>query len=151
MGAPGEESPKYALTNFTPEEFQKFWPNLEDMLDKVPHTWRHWTKDYIFSSALNNTVQVWGIGPPPNAVLVFFTQIAMYPAQKVLCLVWAAGSFKPDMLPLMKATMMNYARLNSCNEIEIRGRRGWEPHFRAAGMTRDSVVWTCKVPNVRIH
>jgi hypothetical protein len=144
-------SPKYSLTQLTVEEFHQFWPGIESMLDKVPHTWRHWTKDYIVSAVEVGALQVWGIGPPPIAVLTFFTQVGVYPAMKVLHIVWAAGTFHREMLPLMDASLTNYARLNECSAIEIRGRRGWNPHLKAIGFRRESENWMRPVQNVRMN
>lgn len=143
--------PKYALTRFSPEEFQRFWPGISDMLDKIPHTWKLWTKDHIFASAMNDVIQVWGIGPPPQAVLIFFTQISRYPTKSVLCVVWGAGRFEREMLPLLKATLMNYAKLSGCTSIEVRGRRGWEPFLKSIGMKRDFVTWSIDVPDMRMN
>jgi hypothetical protein len=144
-------APRYALTMFTVEEFQKFWPNLEEMLDQLPHTWRRWSKDSIYQSIVNDAMQVWGIGPPPKATFILFTSIAVHVTMKVLVVVWAAGTYEDDMLPLLDATFTNYARLNGCAEIEIRGREGWERKFKSIGFKREAVVLTRPVKNDRIN
>jgi len=143
--------PKYALTHFTVNEFFDFWPKLEKEMDLIPHTWRHWTKEYIQQAVANGAIQVWGIGPPPDAVMVFFTQIGTYPAVKVLSIVWAAGSFDEEMVPLMDATLTSFARQSNCTEIEVRGRHGWEPHLRGIGFKKEATVWTRPVTDVRIN
>ena len=145
------KSSKFALTMFTAEEFEKFWPGIEDMLDKVPHTWKYWTKDYIRSAVEREMMQVWGIGPPPKAVLIFFTQIGVYPAMRVLHVTWGAGSFKREMLPILEAALVNYAQIAQCETIEVRGRAGWDKHFKSVGMKRDYVTWTYAVPNPRMN
>ena len=147
----GTHAPRFAMTQFTVEEFFGFWPQLEEMLDSVPHTWRHWTKEYICQKVADNTMQVWGIGPPPRAVLIVFTTVNVFPTMKVLAVVWAAGSFTDDMLPLFEATFDNYARLNGCEEIEVRGRLGWEVKLRTVGFTRESAVWSRRVPNATLN
>jgi hypothetical protein len=138
----GDELPKFALTQFTVEEFQKFWPQLEEMLDSVPHTWRYWTKDHIYQSVVNDMVQVWGVGPPPKATFVMMTTVNIYPSMKVLTAVWAAGMFDDGMIPLIDAAMTSYARLNNCGALEIRGRPGWDPKFRSVGFQREAMIWT---------
>lgn len=145
------QSAKFALTKFTFEEFETFWPGIEEMLDHVPHTWKYWTKDYIRSAVELGALDVWGIGPPPKAVLIFFTQVAIYPAQRVLMIPWGAGNFDPGMLGLLEATLVQYAQLCGCTTIEIRGRLGWDPHFKAVGMKREHVTWTYPVPNERLN
>jgi len=131
-----------AMTLFTPEEFFRFWPKLEKMLDQLPHTWRHWTKEYIQEAVGNNIVQCWGIGPPPDAVLVLMTQINVYPAMRVFNVVWAAGNFTAPMGPLLDATFTNYALAHGCSRIEVRGRDGWTPHLKTAGFRREASVWS---------
>jgi hypothetical protein len=139
--------PKFALTQFTVDEVQEFWPQLEEMLDAVPHTWRQWTKEYIWRAVEGGRIQAWGIGPPPRAILIFFTTVAVYPAMKILSVEWGAGSFHDEMLPLLDAGLTSYAQLNGCAEVEVKGRLGWEPKWKSIGMERQYSVWTRKVPH----
>jgi hypothetical protein len=144
-------TPKYALVNFNPEEFMAFWPHIEGMLDKLTHTWKYWTKDWIFAAATSGTLQVWGIGPPPDAIFIFFTQISIHPAMRVLNVTWGAGTFQEEMLPLMHATLVNYAKMNSCSEIAINGRPGWDKMFKSIGMKREHVTWSLPIPDMRMN
>jgi hypothetical protein len=144
-------APRYALTQFTVEEFFQFWEYLEAALDRVPHTWRHWTKEYICTSIANGTMQMWGVGRPPKATLIVMTMVNVYPTMRVLNIAWAVGAFEDDMLPLLDATFTDFARLNSCDEIEIRGRLGWESKLRGIGFTREAAVWTRSVPRVTLN
>ena len=142
---------KYALTQFTVEEFQKFWPNIEEMLDKLPHTWRHWTKDQMYNSVVNEMSQVWGIGPPPKATLILMTSINVYPAMRVMTVIWCAGTFDDEMIPLVDATFTNWARMNDCAEIEVRGRLGWESKLKQVGFKHEAAIWTKKVQRVNMN
>lgn len=143
--------PSFAMTQFTVDEFFAFWPQLEEMLDRVPHTWRHWTKDHICRTVAGDLMQVWGIGPPPRATLIIFTTVQILPAMKILTLPWAAGTLDKGMEPLVDATLTDYARLNGCEEIEIRGREGWEAKFKPYGFRREAVVWSRAVPRVNLN
>lgn len=147
----GPAHPKFALTQFTVDEFHSFWPGIEAMLDSVPHTWRHWTKEYIVACVENSILTVWGIGPPPKAVLIFFTSIHIYPTGRTFSVDWCGGHFERQMLPLIEATWMQYAQLQECNAVEIRGRAGWEPHLRTIGFSRDSVIWQRQLCDIRKH
>lgn len=133
---------EFAMTQFTPEEFQRFWPKLEREMDNIPHTWRHWTKEYIYASVMGDTMQVWGIGRPPKATLIILTTINVFPAIRVLTITWAMGEFNARMLPLLDAALTGYARLNRCDEIEVRGRAGWDPALKSVGFERSAMVWT---------
>lgn len=145
------KSAKFALTQLTVEEFEKWWPGIEKMLDQVPHTWKHWTKDYIRASVEANTMQVWAVGPPPSATLIFFTQIGVYPADRVLHVTWGAGSFETGMIPVVEAALTNYAQQADCATVEIRGRPGWEPYFKSVGMKREYVTWSIDIAKARTH
>ena len=96
-------------------------------------------------------MQVWGIGPPPKAVLIFFTQVGIYPADKVLHVSWGAGSFDPAMLPVLEAALIQFAQTCECDTIEVRGRPGWDPHFKSVGMKREFVTWSFPVPRARMN
>jgi len=139
------EPPRFALTQFTVEEFQQFWPHIEEMLDSVPHTWRYWTKDHIYQSIMNDMIQVWGIGPPPKATFIMMTTVNVHPSMRVFVVLWGAGSFDDGMLPLLDATLTSYAKLNDCDEIEIRGRLGWDGKLRSIGFQRTAIVWSRSV------
>lgn len=141
----------WALTMFTFPEFEEFWPGIETMLDTVPHTWKNWSKEYILTAVAESRLQVWGIGPPPKAVFVFFTQVSIYPVTKILTVPWGAGSFEQAMLPTLEAALVHYARMNDCSSIEVRGRPGWDPHFKTIGMKREYVTWSLPVSNVRMN
>lgn len=143
--------PKYSIALLSLAEFEVFWPGIEEMLDAVPHTWRHWTKEYILEGVTTGRIQCWGVGPPPKAILCAFSSINIYPAERVFVIDWCAGKFEEGMIPLLDAVWTNYAKLNECSVIEVRGRGGWEPHLRSVGFTREAVVWTRRVPDMRKH
>ena len=145
------ETPRYALTNFSVDEVEVFWPHIEAMLDRLPHTWKYWTKEHIYNSVMESRLQVWGIGSPPKATFILFTSVDAFPAMKVLTVIWAAGTYEDEMLPLLDATFTDYARLQGCDEIEIRGRIGWDAKFRSIGFRRESVVLTRSVRPLTVN
>jgi len=143
--------PRYVMSLFTVEEFYQFWPQIEEMLDTVPHTWRHWTKDEIYSAVTAGKMQAWGIGPPQTVIMVLLTSVNVFPALRTLTVLWAAGTLEDEMLPLILATFADYAKLNSCSEVEIRGRPGWSPKLKPFGYRHDASIWTCPVPVARMN
>ena len=94
---------------------------------------------------------MWGAGPPPEARLILFTMVSVYPALKVLNVPWCAGSFDDEMIQLVYATFTNFARLNGCSEVEIRGRPGWELKLREVGFRREAMIWTTTVAYDRMN
>jgi hypothetical protein len=143
--------PRYVMAQFTVDEFFVFWPQLERLLDRVPDTWRHWTKGYICDSVSTGHIQTWGIGPPGKAILLMFTAVQAYPTMKVLSIMWAAGTFEDEMAPLLDTTLTSYARAHGCTECEIRGRMGWEHKMKAAGFKRTASVWTRPVLAMKMN
>ncbi len=140
-----------AVAQFTTDEVRSFWPELERMLDAVPHTWKHWTKEWIVTSIEEGRIRVWGVGPPPKAVFVMFTEISSYPAMKVLNITWAAGHMPEGMFEVLAETLAKYAKLTGCDEVEVRGRRGWHPHLKRLKFRRDADVWTRPVMGRRMN
>lgn len=139
------------VSQFTYSEFIEFWPKLEKMLDTVPHTWKHWTKESIYRTIELGEAQIWGAGPPLKAVLILMTTISTYPAMKVLNIVWAAGHMPPGMFPVLDATFVNFAQLNDCTAMEIRGRMGWGPHLKKLGFEQDAAIWSKPIQSMRMN
>lgn len=141
----------YGVSQFSYRQFVEFWPKLEKLLDAVPHTWKYWNKEYIYRSVVSGGIQIWGAGPPPNAVLILMTTINTYPEMKVFNVVWAAGNMPDGVLDVVDETFVQFARMQECEYIEIRGRRGWHPFMKAHGYKREAEVWTKKIPEMRIN
>lgn len=142
-------SSRFAIAQFSYEEFLSFWPKMQRELHTIRPMWRHWSEEYILTATATGELNLWGCGSPPNAEFVFFTQVHVYPAIRVLTVPLAFGKFRPEMMPLMDATMENFARIQGCDEIEIRGRPGWMKEFAKIGFKETARVWTRPVSNLR--
>lgn len=152
--AAGELTPNthgYALSKFEGEDLAKFWPEVRKMMDKVPHTLGYLTKDEIESALLAGNMGLWGMGPAPHAIFTFITAVMFYPSVNVLTVGWGAGTFKKDMLPILDATLTNYARMFNCVAIEIHGRQGWARALRNIGFKQTRVVLARPVQDLRKH
>lgn len=140
---------RFAITQFSYEEFLSFWPKLQKELHTIRPMWRHWSEDYILTAMATGELNFWGCGSPPNAEFVFFTQVHVYPTLRVLTIPLAFGKFTPEITPLVDATMESFARIQGCDEIEIRGRPGWVSEFRKIGFKEVSRVWVRSVSDMR--
>ena len=145
------DAPRFVMSLLTVDEFTRFWPQIESMLDTVPHTWDRWTKEFIYERVAEDKMQVWGIGPPPRMIFVFITTVCIFPAKRVLSVEWGAGSFEPGMLPLLKETLSNYGRMNGCSELEVKGRRGWGPMFKSIGMEHKHEMWSLPIEQISLN
>jgi hypothetical protein len=139
---PDEKAKKspMSMALFTIDEVCDFWPELEDMLDRVPHTWRRWTKESIYDAVVEGRMQVWGIGPDNLATLIIITMVTVFPSMRVLTLFWTAGEMTEEMPALVEEAFVAYARIQGCSEAEVLGRVGWEPIMLKHGFRRDGVM-----------
>lgn len=126
-------------------DLERFWPGVDDMMKKIPHTLGHWTRDEIRDGIGRGIFQLWGCGPRPDATLILLTNIAYYPSKNVLMIGWGAGTFKKEMLPVLDATLNNYAAMMNCSEIEVHGRKGWMKALTGIGFKQSKVVLSRQV------
>lgn len=119
---------------------QTYWPQIVGLLKSLPHTWRIYTVDSLHNRILAGDIQVWVVGKEDIRQVVF-TQIANYPATRILEIIWGAGTgFIEEAIPALDATLERFAALQECDEIAIIGRRGWVKPLRKLGFSETSVV-----------
>lgn len=128
------------------EEFLKHWPQIAEVMDRIPHTWEDLTKDSVEARALNGSLQVWGIGDEAIR-MVLFTQIATYASGRVLQIIWAAGTgkvFEPA-ASCVEHVMESFAKMQECHRIDVIGRFGWEKILGKHGFKKCAVVLSKRV------
>jgi hypothetical protein len=125
--------------------FEHFWPQIQDMMDRVPETWKCHTKEEIEFRVLNDTLQVWGVGD--EAVrLVLFTQVAVYATGKTLQLIWAAGEGAlEDKIDALETALEHFAKKQGCKEVDVIGRFGWEKALLRKGFKKSAVILSRKI------
>jgi hypothetical protein len=126
-------------------DLERFWPGVDGMMQKIPHTLGHWTREEIRAGVYAGHFQLWGCGPRPDATFMLLTNIAYYPSKNILMIGWGAGSFKKEMLPVLDATLNNFADMMNCSEIEIHGRQGWVKALASIGFKQSKVVLSRQV------
>lgn len=120
-----------------------FWPSIEQMLDKVPHTWDSLTKGGIFADIAEQRSQVWLVADGELIKFVCFTRIAVHQAYTILEVFWAAGEGMLDKAgPTLDAALEQFARSHKCREIMVIGRGGWEKLLQSWGYKKRSVILT---------
>lgn len=132
-------------------DLERFWPGVSEMLDKLPHTWGHFTKEEIQAGVFGGGLQLWGVGPHGVAIFMLLTTVAFYPSKKALVLTWGAGTFRKSMIPLLDATLTNYGRAQGCDLIEVHGREGWARMLSGIGFKQDKIVLSRKIEKERMH
>lgn len=135
-----------------PELLPVFWTRIEEMLDRIPHTWEGFTKDSLYHGISQGHIQVWLSGSESQIKFVVFTKLVDMPAHRLLEVFWAAGVGMLDKSgPTLDAILDNFAFRNACEEIVVVGRGGWEKILGNWGFRRKGVVLGRKVANRRAH
>ena len=133
-----------------PLAIEHYWTNLEDMLQRVPHTWEEYTLESLHDLAMNQHIQVWSVGTKTQVKMFIFTQIAVFPAMKILKIMWGAGTGVLDEAEeVVDATLERFAQLNGCARMDLLGRRGWRKKACREASRRLAVVLSRPVPPER--
>lgn len=143
----GLERNGFRAALLTEDQFDLFWPKIEEMLDLLPHTWEDLTKTEIIVRAHDGTLQVWGVGDKETFRMVLFTQVAAYSAGRVLQIIWGAGQGGLHEVAgdAVDAALEYYAKTQACKRIDIIGRLGWERVLHRRGFKCSAVVLSRKI------
>ena len=134
------------------ESLAHYWPRISEVMDKVPHIWeRTWTKESLCYALRDGKVQLWAVGDKEEYSLLCFTQVAVFPSQKILEGLFILGRNLKKGLPLLVATLEKFAIMQNCTEFRMGGRGGWERYLKPYGVEVTGVLYTKKLTNKRIH
>jgi hypothetical protein len=144
---------KGVQTGLMPVELlDTFWPRIEELLDKLPHTWEGYTKNYFYDAISAHKVQVWLAAKDEKIRFCLFTRVGQLPAYRTLELFWASGEGMPDQAaPTLEAVLDEFAVRQGCTEIQVIGRRGWEKILKKWGFRHMATVWSRPVVDRRAH
>lgn len=131
----------YLMALIEGSDLERFWPGVDGMMEKLPHTIGHWTRDELRAGVYAGHFQLWGVGPGKDAIFMLLTNIAFYPSKRVFMIGWGAGSFHMGMVPVIEATLNNFAALQGCSVIEVHGRTGWSKALERVGFHMSKVVF----------
>ena len=135
-----------------PERFEHYWPQIQEMMKRVPHTWEHLTLDSVYSRAMRSSLQVWGVGDAKQINMVLFTQIACHASKNVLEVIWAGGNgVLGPVNEVVDATLERFAWSQNCVDIDVIGREGWERYLSPYGFKKVAVIMSRPVANARTH
>lgn len=146
-----DEKTGYQVELLEGEQFERFWPDIQAMMRKVPHTWQKtMTLESVYARATGSNLQVWAGGKQYRAEFIFFTQVAVHAAGRNLEIFWGCGEGGLEGgLTALDAAMDNFARMNDCKEILVIGRRGWGKRFSELGFREISVTLSKPVTEYR--
>lgn len=129
------------------EDFERFWPDISDMMDRVPQTWATLTKESVCARTKSGSLQVWGIGCGNEVKMIIFSQIACFDAYKALQVIWGAGEggIERPSLDVLDEGLKFFAKTQLCRKIDIIGRAGWERILADRGFKRSSITLSREV------
>lgn len=129
-----------------------YWPHIARELDRVPHIWQpYWTKEYLQSTVLAGGMQMWSVGTSSEVKVIVWTQIAHYPACRVLQVVLAIGNSIDEGLSALENTLHSFAQNCGCEYCEVIGRAGWWSRLKHMGFRRQNVVYVRKIENRSVN
>lgn len=131
-----------AIARLRGDLFDKWWPQITEQLDTIPHTWeRWWTKESMYHAIQQGWSQCWAACKNESIELVVITSILEYPSNnKILVTNLTFGRNLDEHIHLVEATLENFAREMECMGHEVRGRRGWEPRLKRLGFEFQQIV-----------
>lgn len=120
---------KAEIAILTNEQFEHYWPQIQEGLDSRPDLWQKWTtKEGFVHDTLSGKLQVWVASPEASApiTLLFATRLCETWAGRVLQVPIAFGEGAVRMMPCLEGAVDRMAKFSGCTRIEVTGRRGWE-------------------------
>lgn len=132
------------------EDFAEQWKYIQREMDLVPHIWEPWwTKEHIFHAVLAGQFQVWAAGFDGSVKLFLVTQIANYPAARILTSILMLGNSFDEVSDALWASLEQFARQEGCTRVEIVGRKGLERRLARYGLRPYGVALGCHVSQLR--
>jgi hypothetical protein len=148
----GEVMSEWQAELLTDEKLEIYWPFIQQELQRVPHIWsRRWTIEWFWQAANSGFMQVWGLGPQNAIHVVAFTQIAVYPAARAISITLLFGHGVDKAIPLLSATLQQFARSQECEFIECVGRAGWTKKLPSVGAKVCGMAFEQQVESARMH
>lgn len=134
------------------DKFFTWWPRISAEMDKVPHIWdRWWTKEAILEGVAQGRFQVWVAGKDGNVHVTLITQIAYYPANRILQAIIILGNSLEEFAPALDGVLEKFAHDQGCTLCEVTGRAGWERFLSRYGFSKAAVVLHRRVTEHRVQ
>lgn len=134
------------------EHFVFLWVSIVEALDRIPHFWEYYTKEWFYEMCAKGNIQVWAVGDEKTVDAIIVTEVVQFPAMKVLRLLGASGENLDTYSDRLQDVFDGFAKMQGCTRIELVGRPGWVRKFRALrGESYDYVVMSRPVGEQRSH
>jgi hypothetical protein len=99
----------------------------------------------VYDDAKSGFHTLWIIIRNDAIVMMLTTRIVQYPAKRALAIDWVGGADLRAVIEVGLDTLKEYARDNSCHEIEGCGRKGWEKWLAPHGWTHQHVAYKLEI------
>lgn len=134
---------EYSFFRALPEHIEMLWSGIEIELDKEPELWNFGqTKESIRILLLQGAFQMWFVTQHSLVAGLFMTHMNIYPAMKVLEIVWAQGRDLEAYMGIGLSALEEFALANGFNAVSVCGRIGWRKPLLPFGYTHMHSVFT---------
>lgn len=83
----------------------------------------------VYTKIWNKELQLWVVWKNKEIVAAGLTEVAIEGSRKV-CWIYAAGGNAKEAFHSTFSRVVDWARINGCFSIRIRGRKGWKRIFK---------------------
>lgn len=124
------------LVGIPPEHAATVWPMVAEWVGQVCHRADQDPAE-VFARCSDGRAQLWCVYGGGNVVAMVVTEIQQRPSGAVLNIWQCAGNDRKTWVPMVLATLEEFARAHGCIRMEITGRAGWSadlPDWRRAAI-----------------
>ena len=134
------------ITPVPPEYVDSVWDEiLPHVVSAVATSGGAFTKKSVYDDAKSGFHTLWILVHNDAIVMMLTTRIVQYPAKRGLAIDWVGGGDLRAVLEAGLDALKEYARTNSCSEIEGCGRKGWEKWLAPHGWTHQHVAYKLEI------
>lgn len=145
-----EQAASQELILFGVKHIEYYWPQISQALDEKPELWNTVnTKESLKAAALSGNIQVWALSSNDVLHVVFFTQFYRTHATMIFQIFWAYGENLISAMPMLSDVFDNFASKQGATQMEIQGRKGFEPFLKKFGFRADHVTYSRPIAPTR--
>ena len=136
------------VTPVPPEYLDNVWRELLPFVRRAVATSDGaFTATSVYNDAMSGFHTIWILVRNDVIVMMLTTRIVQYPAKRGLAIDWVGGGDLTAVIEIALDSLMQYARRNSCHEIEGCGRKGWEKWLAPHGWKHQHVAYKLEIPD----
>lgn len=117
----------------TTEQFVHYWPEIKQMLQRIPHYYEMTTEENVLEAALKGAMQFWALSDG-EIQCILVTEIRVCPLGKVFRYIGATGQNFDMFDSILEESFERVALTLGCQRVEVVAtRRGWSKKLASMG------------------